>query len=268
MDVAPVVVRVSRAQYGVLAEWRRTALVSAVAMGVLTIALVWFMLHVRRDSIRLAGEREKRAQAEKLEALGQLAGGMAHDFANVLNVVAINTTVMRAKLGDPAITRNALETIERAVQSGKQVSERLLRIARRSPPRLNPVRLDEWLELARPLFTQALGSSVSLTIGSDKELPFVLCDATELDVVLVNLLVNARAAMNASGRVTIRAYGCVPDHGAPVRVAATTPRFVCLTVEDTGAECPMKSSGARSSRFTPPRAKRAPDSGCGRSRHS
>ncbi len=234
LDVAPVVVRVSRAQQGVLAEWRRTTLVSALAMAVLTLALGWFVLQVRRDSIRLAREREKRTQAEKLEALGQLAGGMAHDFANVLNVVAMNTTLMRRRLGDPATTRTALERIERAVQSGKQVSERLLRIARRSPPRLTPVRLDEWLELARPLCTQALGSSVSLTIDSDKELPFVLCDPTELDVVLVNLLVNARAAMNATGRVTIRAFGCRPDHGASVRVAAPSAKFVCLSIEDTG----------------------------------
>lgn len=234
LDVAPVVVRVSRAQNSVLAEWRRTAVVSALAMAVLTIALGWFVLHVRRDSIRLTREREKRAQAEKLEALGQLAGGMAHDFANVLNVVAMNAGVIRAKLADPAVTRTALETIERAVLSGKQVSERLLRIARRSPPRLTPVRLEEWLELARPLCIQALGSSISLTVDSDRELPFVLCDATELDVVLVNLLVNARAAMNGSGRVTIRAFGCRPDHGTPDRVAATTARFVCLTVADTG----------------------------------
>lgn len=243
LDVAPVVVRVSRARDGVLAEWRRTALVSAVAMAVLTVALGWYMLHVRRESIRLVDEREKRAQTEKLEALGQLAGGMAHDFANVLNIVAMNTSVMRAKLSDPALMRNSLETIERAVQSGKQVSDRLLRIARRSPPRLTPVRLDQWLELARPLCTQALGSGVSLTIDCDKELPFVLCDATELDVVLVNLLVNARAAMDGSGRVTIRAYACRGDHRAPVRVTATTARFVCLTLEDTG--CGMSNEVKR-----------------------
>lgn len=234
LEVAPVVVMASRAQHEVLAEWRRTTAVSALAITVLTIALGWFVLHVRRDSIRLAREREKRAQAEKLEALGQLAGGMAHDFANVLNVVGMNIAVLRAGPRDSAVTRTALETIERAVRSGKQVSERLLSIARRSPPRLNPVRLDEWLELARPLCTQALGSAASLSIETDKNLPYVLCDPSELDVVLVNLLVNARAAMNGSGRVTIRAFACRQGNAAPARVAGTAAEFVCLTVEDTG----------------------------------
>lgn len=231
---APFVVRISRGVDDLLAEWRRTATAAALAMLALTLFLVWMMVRIARASARGLREREHRAQAEKMEALGQLSGGMAHDFANLFNIVGLNAQVLRESRQDRELSGPALSAIERAVRSGRQVAERLLVFARRRPLALTRVQLGAWLEAARPLLAQAAGPRVTLDLGSAPALPEILCDASELDVALVNLVINARDAMAQSGRIEVRAYPCDEASGAPQALVARPPRFVCLTVKDDG----------------------------------
>ena len=234
VERAPFVVRVSRARNDMLSEWRRTATAAALAMSALTILLAWFMTRLARESERQVRERERRLQMEKLEALGQLSGGMAHDFANVLHVVAMNAGLLRAKPGDRQVAEHALAAVERALASGRQVAERLLAFARRKPLARARIRLDAFLEQARPLLEQAAGHRVTLDVQTRPPLPEIVCDSGELDVALLNLVVNARDAMGGSGRVSVRAYPCDHESGAPERFVASPPRHVCVTVQDTG----------------------------------
>lgn len=231
---APFVVRVSRGADDLLSEWRRTATAAALAMLGLTFFAGWVMIRLGLDAKRRARERERRAQTEKLEALGQLSAGMAHDFANLLNVAGMSSELLRANPGNPAIGAHALASLDRAVRGGRQVAERLLAFARRKPLALQHVRLDAWLETARPLLAQAAGPRVALELESEPGLPDIVCDTGELDVALVNLLVNARDAMAGSGRVSLRAYACTEDSGAPRAFVGKPPKFVCLTVRDNG----------------------------------
>jgi signal transduction histidine kinase len=159
---------------------------------------------------------------------------MAHDFANLLNVVGLNVEVLRTNPSDPAIAQSALAAIERAVQSGRHVAERLLGFARRRPLALVRVRLDKWLEAVEPLLAQAAGSRVALDVQVAPGLPEVVCDTGELDVALLNLVINARDAMAQSGRIALRAYPCDEESAAPRMLVAKPPRFVCLSVEDNG----------------------------------
>ena len=230
---APFVVRVSRSKNDALAEWRRTATGAAVAMLILTIFLGWFIARLARERVQRERERQRRMQAEKLEALGQLTGGIAHDFANTLNIVAINAALMRELCANAPALEPSLVQVERAVRGGTALVDRLLSFARRRPLRLERVRLDAWLKAAQPLLAQAAGSRVTLVTEADLPLAEVLCDTAQLDTALVNLVVNARDAMAGSGRITVRAYPCEDNAGAPqARVAG--PRFVCLSVLDNG----------------------------------
>ena len=234
VEGAPFVVQVSRSASDMLAEWRRTAAAAGLAMSALTLFLGWFIVRLARDGALRARERERRTQAEKLEALGQLSGGMAHDFANVLNVVSMNAGLLRAKLGDRLVAEHALGAIERALRSGRRVAERLLAFARRRPLALERIRLDDWLEAVRPLLEQAAGHRATLAVQSRPPLPEILCDGGELDVALLNLVVNARDAMGGSGRISVDAFPCDEDSGSPQHLVASPARFVCITVRDSG----------------------------------
>ena len=221
LEDAPFVVRVSRGKEDVLAEWRRTATGAAVAMLALTGFLGWFIARLARESARRQREREQRMQAEKMEALGQLTSGLAHDLGNLLNVVTLNVEALRAVAVAPQAAQ-ALATMERALRGGQDLVERLLGFARRRPVTPESVRLDQWLEAARPLLAQAAGPRVELRISAEASLPEVLCDPNELDTALVNLVVNARDAMAGSGHIDLRTF------------LDPRARQVCLSVSDDG----------------------------------
>ena len=217
----PFVVRVSRSKSDVLAEWQRTATGALLAMLALTLFLGWYIARLARESARRARERERRMQAEKLEALGALTSGLAHDFGNLLQVINLNVALLRAQPHDPAL-EHSLSAVEHAVQDGLSLIDRLLAFARRRPLNLQRVRLDECVESARTLLEHAAGVRVHLTIEAERNLPEVLCDASALDVALVNLVVNARDAMAGAGRIWVQARPCEDKE------------YVCLTVRDDG----------------------------------
>lgn len=229
-----LVVQVSRGKEGVLAEWRRTATAAAVAMLALTLFLLWQIARLTRDRARRERERQRRMQAEKLEALGQLTGGIAHDVGNLLSVVAMNVALLRQRSSDPAVVARALAVMERAVTSGMQMIQRLLSFARRRPIEIKPVRLDTWLDAARPLLAQAAGPRVTLSFDATPNLPEVLCDAGQLDAAVLNLIVNARDAMAGSGRINVRVFPCDDETGATRGSVDNPARFVCLAVHDSG----------------------------------
>lgn len=231
---APFVVRVSRGADTLLAEWRRMATATGLAMLGLTLLVAWMTILLARDASRRALQRDRRMQTEKLEALGQLSASMAHDFANLLNVAGTSAAILRANSGNRAIEEHAIDSLERTVRAGHHVSNRLLSFARRKALALERVRLDAWLEVARPLFAQAAGSHVELDVQSTPGLPEILCDTGELDVALINLLVNARDAMAGSGRISVRAFPCDDENGVPQAIVAGPPKYVCLTVRDNG----------------------------------
>jgi signal transduction histidine kinase len=220
LEAAPVVVRVSRGKDDVLTEWRRTATGAAVAMLALTLFLGWFIARLARESAERSRERERRMQAEKMEALGQLTSGLAHDLGNMLYLMSLHVATLRRTAA--ADTAQAISAMDRALEAGRELVDRLLAFARRREVRPVRLQLGEALEAARPLLTPAAGSRITLYIGAERSLPEVLCDAGELDTALLNLVVNARDAMAGSGRIEVRAFADRPG------------RRVCVSVTDDG----------------------------------
>ena len=227
----PLVVATSLTTSNVLAEWRRTALGAAVAMALLTLLLMWAAIYWARQRRVREAMQQRRAQAEKLEALGLITGGIAHDFGNVLNIVSTNLHLLAMPATDGDTRERAIRLASRGVEHGAQLVDQLLTFARRRPLRVEPAQLDTLLRAAAPLLAQAAGGGVTVTLEALPGLPACLLDASQLEVALINLVVNARDAMSAAGAITMRAYeGTDDDTGAGEPGAD----FVCLEVRDDG----------------------------------
>lgn len=238
IEGAPLVIAVSRSNVAALSEWRRTAIGAAVAMSALTLMLAWFVIHVIREHSREARARERREQAEKLEALGQLTGSIAHDFGNMLQVVSLNLAVLREDPADRHIRDQAISVAQQAVQRSAGLIEHLLHFARRRPLNVTHSDLNAAVGAAKPLVEHAAGPFAQVEIVPGEALPEVVCDTNQLETALVNLVVNARDAMSGSGRIVLRTYLCDDDNAPEVKPAKPGATFVCLAIEDSGPGMP------------------------------
>ncbi len=181
-------------------------------------------------------EREKAearlVQAQKMEAIGQLTGGVAHDFNNLLTVVVGSLDLVLRKSGDEAVlrlVRNALQAAER----GANLTSQLLAFSRRQ--RLSPVALDinAVINGMRDLLVRSIGPQVEIETKLQSDVWPALADPTQLEVMLLNLAINARDAMTNGGKIVI---GTKNMAALPEQIAAELDHgeYVCISVSDNG----------------------------------
>lgn len=187
-----------------------------------------------RHEAQLALEKVQRqlAEAQKMDALGQLTGGVAHDFNNLLMVVAGHVqTIKKAVTNDPKMQR-ATHAIELAAQRGANLTRQLLSFARRQ--RVNPQAIDVGarIEAVRDVLTSGLGKGIRLAFNIAPNAWPITVDTSEFEIALVNLVVNARDAMPKGGTVTISATN-VHIQEAPLK-----GDYVALSIADSGVGIP------------------------------
>ena len=177
----------------------------------------------RQDELFAA--QEALRQAQKLEAIGQLTGGVAHDFNNLLSPIIGGLDILRRRgVGgerEHRLIDGALQSAERA----KVLVQRLLAFARRQPLQVRSVVLAPLLEELRGLLISTLGPQIELSILVAPGLDPVMVDANQLEMAILNLAVNARDAMPDGGRLRISAQHVVASSGAA---------FIELAVRDDG----------------------------------
>jgi len=185
-----------------------------------------------RDQARLAEAEDRIRQAQKIEAIGQLTGGVAHDFNNLLMVI-LGGLSMIERPGDPARRTRILEGMRHAAERGASLSRQLLAFARRQPLTAEPVDLRAQLAAMQELLDRALRGDVHVTTDFAEDLWAVLADPAELELVLLNLCVNARDAMPDGGTITIAA-----SNAPGLDADGLHGDFVILSVKDDGAGMP------------------------------
>lgn len=171
-------------------------------------------------------------QAQKLEALGQLVSGVAHDFNNVLQAVAGGYHLIEKRSSDPQTAEIARHGAASA-QRGSNLVKQLLAFARQQEIRPRAVDLCRLLDEAEALIQRSLTSSIRLTIDCPSDVPLVLADPTLLETAIINLAVNARDAMPDGGSLTITTRACPADDADRPAELEDAPAVV-LSVIDTG----------------------------------
>jgi PAS domain S-box-containing protein len=172
------------------------------------------------------------AESQKLDALGQLTGGVAHDFNNLLMIITGHVQILKRLAGHDAKGLRAVQAIEKACQHGASLTRQLLTFARRQSVSPQTIDLSERIHSVRDVLDTGLGGSVQIDIHVDADVWPVTVDPAEFETALINLVVNARDAMPGGGSVTIRASNTHIDDDA------RTGDFVAIQVEDTGTGIP------------------------------
>lgn len=201
------------------------------------VGIVGFSLDIT-ERRRAEMEREKLEaelrQSQKMEAIGQLAGGVAHDFNNILAIIHCAASLLSETTAE-AETRKFARQIQEAVERAAKMIRQLLLVGRRKA--MEPVNLDVGeVSLAMTGLLQPLvGKQIPIDVQVEPNLPRARADASMIEQVLLNLTVNARDAMPSGGRLQIRVDSTeVSDGHAQVHPLARPGRFVRLSVTDQG----------------------------------
>lgn len=186
----------------------------------------------RRFDQTLHQTRSALMQAHKLEAVGRLSGGVAHDFNNVVQVIKNCVRVLQRRLADQPQQLQFLDMIERNADRAAGLSQHLLGFARTEPQQSGLTNVHQVVEDALRLLQQTLRESIVLEHQLNSSLPWTSIDKTQLEAALLNLAADARDAMPGGGTLAIETSDARPDSSAGS--AEQGPQYVTIAISDSG----------------------------------
>jgi PAS domain S-box-containing protein len=189
----------------------------------------------RQRQHRLDEARAALQRAQKLEAVGKLTGGVAHDFNNLLHIISANVQLMQRSPGNQ---QHRLQGILDAVERGSKLSAQLLAFARRQPLHPQMVNLAHLIERMDSLLHRAAGDAVELRKVVPGDLWPALVDPNRLENVILNLVINARDAMDGHGSITIELANAIFDNASLPDPDMAPGQYVLVAVSDTGSGMP------------------------------
>jgi len=199
-----------------------------------------FIQVVVRD---VTDQRRLEAQlrrTQRLESLGSLAGGIAHDLNNVLTPIMMSLDLLRRKVADPQLKKH-IASLETSAQRGSDIVKQVLLFARGSEKQYAPQKLQRMVTEMASIVEQTFPRNITLTTELADDLCHVMGDQTQIHQVLMNLCVNARDAMPNGGRLTITASNLeLTSHDMRMRFNGTPGEYVVVSISDTGSGIPRE----------------------------
>ncbi|MFZ0293851.1 MAG: PAS domain S-box protein [Candidatus Sulfotelmatobacter sp.] len=191
---------------------------------------------IARDITAQKRTENQLRQSQKMEAIGRLAGGVAHDFNNILGIINACSEFLRDRLDPDTDTSTYLENIRKAIDRGKALTRQLLTFSRTSAVQLQLLDLNDRLKDIGKLLRPLLGDDVEVLIVSRSSSSVIEADPSQLDQIVVNLAVNARDAMPRGGKLILE-VGRVKfeESYTDRRQALAAGKYILLTVSDTGS---------------------------------
>ncbi len=178
---------------------------------------------------------EQLRQAQKMEAIGTLAGGVAHDFNNILAAIMLHLDLLKLDVSMPASTQKSLDELSQAARRAAGLTRKLLLFSRQEPARRQRVDLKAVVRGLLAMLDRMVGENYTLDLTGSPEPLWLEGDPGMLELVAMNLVINARDAMPRGGSIELRLDGCELGEGATEAHPAGRPgRYARLIVSDTG----------------------------------
>ena len=194
---------------------------------------------VMQDTTEQHDVAERLHQAHKMEAVGQLTGGVAHDFNNLLTVIMGNAELLKESLEDQPSLRVFAEMSSKAAERGAELTNRLLAFARRQPLEPDVLDTNKLVASMEALLRRALTEDVAIELVRGGGVWPIEVDAGQLESAILNLGINARDAMPDGGKLTIEtANAHLDDNYACQHHEVTAGQYVMISVSDTGSGMP------------------------------
>jgi PAS domain S-box-containing protein len=178
--------------------------------------------------------QEQLIQAQKMESLGTLAGGMAHDFNNILAIMLGHASLIEIVHNDPVRLKGSLDNIIKAGERGASLVRQMLTFARKGDVEFKPVSINDFIKEIDKIIRETFPKTMTLSCSLAENLPMINADSTQIHQVLLNLCVNARDAMNGVGTLTI-ATGS--ESGETLRSQfpdVVAEKYISIELHDTG----------------------------------
>ncbi|MBY0323298.1 MAG: response regulator [Reyranella sp.] len=247
----PLYVAVGIETAALAAEFRRTVLMRGAVVLPAVLAMFGLALYALRRAQQGERELQRREaaeaalkQAQRLEAIGQLTGGVAHDFNNLLMVVSGNAERLRRFAGGDKRVAGSLEAIDMAVSRGADLTRQLLSFSRRQTHETVVIDLAERLPAMQGLLQSSLRGDIAVEVRTAPGLWPVAIDTSEFELALLNLAVNARDAMSGGGSLVIGADNVTVGEGTKAaETLGIAGDFVAVRVADTGSGIPAEIVG-------------------------
>jgi len=194
------------------------------------------LVYTVRDLTRQRKLEDQLVQAQKMEAVGQLAGGVAHDFNNLLTVIMSYSSMLLADMGANDEVRGDIQEISDAAQRAAALTRQLLAFSRKQVLQMRAVNVNAVVTDVEKMLRRLIGEDIRLTTHLDPELSLINADPGQLEQVLINLAVNARDAMPQGGDLTITTDNAeLSDEHGERHLGAAPGSYIMLAVTDTGS---------------------------------
>jgi signal transduction histidine kinase len=188
----------------------------------------------RAETIRKSTLDQLR-QAQKMEAIGQLAGGISHDFNNLLTVITGYSTLALQKIGSDHAAAKDIEQIINASERATNLIRQLLAFGRRQILEPQPININIFIASIHKILCRLIGENISLTTQLSPDISMVLADPSQIEQIIMNLVINARDAMERGGAITIETANCKLDTDfVRKNRGAVEGDYVSISVRDTG----------------------------------
>jgi len=197
--------------------------------------VITHFIGVKEDITERKCLEKQLIQAQKMEAIGNLAGGVAHDFNNLLGVIIGYSDFLLTKIDKQDKTSEFIEEIKKAGQRAASLTDQLLAFSRRQVLQPEVLEINTIVSDIEKMLGRLIGEDIELITDFEAEIEPVKADRGQVEQVLMNLVINARDAMTGGGKVTVKTgNAAIDEHYCKAYSYARLGRFVCLSVTDTG----------------------------------
>ena len=197
------------------------------------------VLNISQDVTEERRLQEQLLQAQKMEAVGRLAGGLAHEFNNLITALKGYLELIAKNKEDPAKIEDFLANINLILKRTGDITQKLLIFSRRRPQSTKSINLPQFIREMANFWKRILGEQIELNLEIGEENIFILADETHLQQVIMNLIINAKDAMPKGGKLTIKVYTQEVEADLKTFVPKEG-RYAVLSLSDTGLGIPKK----------------------------